>query len=311
MKSESEAEWRLPGLDDPMPLAGVRAGISISESPDLDRLGFSAIHLRQTVIEVARYLLACGATVAYGGDLRKQGYTEALIELLVVHHRAGFRSYQRIESYLAWPYYLELEETEAAERIDEVRFIRVPPPQDLGIDPARPVGMESPEDRYARARCLAALRERMNRDVQARLLLGGQLRGLGKYPGLAEEAFLALRDGRPVFLLGAFGGCAGAVIEAVEGKAPEALTEAFQRQDGKYAAMADLWNERHGDAPFGTPEPSRIDYAALTAFFREQGIGGLHNGLSEAENRRLFETPFVPEMVRLVLKGLSALSARH
>lgn len=303
-----QAEWRLPEPGDPMPLAGVRVGISISESPDLDRLGFSKTHLRQTVIEVARYLLACGATVVYGGDLRKQGYTQALIELLLVHHRAGFQSYRRIESYLAWPLYLDLEEEKEAERVDEVRFIRVRPPEDLGIDESRSVGTDIPEERYFRARCLTAMRERMNRDLHARLLLGGQTRGLGKYPGLAEEAYLALRDGKPVFLLGAFGGGTGAVIEALRGGAPESLSEVFQRQDTKSAAVFDLWNQRHGDRPFGGPEPSRIDHGALLAFFQEKGIEGLANGLSRSENERLFETPFVPEMVRLVLKGLAGLA---
>lgn len=288
-----------------MPLDGVRVGISISESPDLERLGFSTTHLRQTVIEVARYLLACGATVAYGGHLQKQGYTEALIELLLVHHRAGFQSYRRIENYLAWPLYLDLDEKKEAERIDEVKLIRVKPPEDLGIDPAGSVGTEDPQHRYLLARCLTAMRERMNGEVDARLLLGGQTRGLGKYPGLAEEACLALRDGKPVFLLGAFGGCTGAMIEAVRGGAPETLTEAFQRQDAKSSAMVDLWNQRHGHTLFGGPEPSRIDYGALLAFFQEKGIEGLNNGLSRSENERLFETPFVPEMVRLVLKGLA------
>lgn len=312
MIQEPAHGWTLPGPDGKMPLAGFKVGVSISESPDLDRLGFSEPHLRRTFVEMARYLLAAGSSLAYGGDLRQQGYTETLIALVYAHHKAGFQTYERIQSYLAWPIHLPLKKGEEAEKIKEVKFHRLPPPEDLKIDPSQRIAPEDPGSRYIWARSLTAMRERMNREVGARLLLGGRVEGsLGKYPGLAEEACLALRDGRPLFLLGAFGGCTGAVIEAVQGGAPEALTEAFQRQDEKYSAMAGLWNERHGDAPFGSPEPSRIDYAALTAFFREQGIGGLRNGLSEAENRRLFETPFVPEMVRLVLKGLSALSARH
>ncbi len=35
-------------------------------------------------------------------------------------------------------------------------------------------------------------------------------------------------------------------------------------------------------------------------------VAGLNNGLSEAENRVLFETPHIPVMVFLILKGLVA-----
>jgi len=141
-------------------------------------------------------------------------------------------------------------------------------------------------------------------------VLGGPVAGFqGKYPGIAEEAFLAVRDGKPLFLLGAFGGCAGAVIEAVRGGAPEALTAPIQRRRAEYAELMDLWNERAGSRPFGGPEPSPIDYERLAGSFRDRGIEGLRNGLSAAENEHLFETVFLAEMVRLVLQGLASLAA--
>ena len=46
--------------------------------------------------------------------------------------------------------------------------------------------------------------------------------------GLAEEALLALRAGKPVYLIGAFGGCAEAVIEAPRGNKPGALRLDYQ-----------------------------------------------------------------------------------
>jgi len=47
------------------------------------------------------------------------------------------------------------------------------------------------------ARCLTAMREKMNTDINARVLLGGRLEGfMGRYPGLAEEALLAKRSGK-------------------------------------------------------------------------------------------------------------------
>jgi hypothetical protein len=54
------------------PLAGMRIGISISESPDMAVLGLGPEHLEDAMSEIARRLLACGASLVYGGDLRMQ-----------------------------------------------------------------------------------------------------------------------------------------------------------------------------------------------------------------------------------------------
>ena len=64
------------------PLSGLRLGISISSSPDLARLGLGELHLQDAFVEITRYLLASGGSPAYGGDLRKGGYTDLLLDLL-------------------------------------------------------------------------------------------------------------------------------------------------------------------------------------------------------------------------------------
>jgi len=57
-------------------------------------------------------------------------------------------------------------------------------------------------------------------------------------------------------------------------------------------------------AVVGRPD-APIDYDALCAQFAQAVISGLRNGLDEKENRILFETDDVDEMIALVLKGLS------
>ncbi len=56
------------------------------------------------------------------------------------------------------------------------------------------------------------------------------------------------------------------------------------------------------------PGVEPIDYASLVAAFRTHGVAGLatNNGLTEDENRRLFTTPHVMEMIYLILRGLKA-----
>ena len=62
--------------------------ISISESPDLSLLGMSDRHLRRAMEAMATYLLSFGYRLAYGGDLRRGGFTEQLFELVSRYDRS-------------------------------------------------------------------------------------------------------------------------------------------------------------------------------------------------------------------------------
>ncbi len=69
------------------PLSQKAVAISISDSPDMAVLGLAEEHLRDAMAEVARHLLAMGARLVYGGDLRAYGFTELLFELVARHRR--------------------------------------------------------------------------------------------------------------------------------------------------------------------------------------------------------------------------------
>ncbi len=54
--------------------------ISTSDSPDMPVLGLSQQHLYDAMTEIARHLLALGARIVYGGDLRaKEGANKQVI----------------------------------------------------------------------------------------------------------------------------------------------------------------------------------------------------------------------------------------
>jgi hypothetical protein len=280
--------------------------LSLSGDSYLTLRGFSHAHLQDAAAEFARFLLAAGATLAYGGDLRQDGFTELLFELLTAYRAISGEAVDAIQSYLAWPLHLGLDATQRARLKNTARFHPIPPPADLGIDVTDITSKDqvpptTPANRVAWARSLTAMRERMNTEIHARLLLGGQARGLGKYPGLAEEALLGLRTGKTIFLIGAFGGCAGFVIEALRGQKPVELTMDYQAAETLPAAAIALYNSQ---VPLGGES---IDYKALTAEFENFGIAGLNNGLNAEENERLFMTTNLPEMIALVLRGLRQL----
>ena len=52
--------------------------ISVSDSPDLGRLGLLERSLRQTVSALVTRLVRHGARIAYGGNLDRTGYTHQL-----------------------------------------------------------------------------------------------------------------------------------------------------------------------------------------------------------------------------------------
>ena len=277
-------------------------GLSLSESPDLARLGFGLQHLQEAMVELARHLLAAGHALAYGGDLRPGGFTETLRQLARAERVSSAKP--RIHNFLAWPFYLQAADKDLADLAGIARIEKVPPPS-----PSVDAGAETP---FARARALSAMRARMHARIDARVVLGGKLEGFsGAIPGLAEEVLLALEGEKPFYLIGAFGGCAGALVDGFRSRAlPPALTEeSFRRRldDAGRQARIELLDELRRRAP-KAPSLERLERA-----FRGHGADdvGRVNGLRREEHEVLFESPDLPELVRLVVNGLRRVEGRR
>ena len=307
-----------PHGDESISLNNMLIGLSISDSPDLSQLGMGQAHLKNAMLELARYLLAQGARLAYGGDLRVDGFTEQLLELIWTYNnnkddddfvlsaqQKTDLAANRLANYVAWPIYLDSYSTAilAQHHLKGV-FKLIPPPIDLelsDVQQSTSVLPDSPEHRYWWFRSLTAMREQMANDIQARVLLGGQIRGYaGGIPGLVEETLFALRQSQPVFLLGGFGGCTRVIIDALEGRRPKELTGGYQSEGKNYKYYTAFLDYVKKD-----PNNVEINYQAMVNELEQFGIIGLNNGLSIIENRQLFETPYIPAMVSLVLKGLA------
>lgn len=252
-------------------------GVSISDSPDLPVFGLSDGHLRDAMAETALEVLASGWSLAYGGDLRKHGFTELLADLVVRYRgHPQHRGAVDVTDYLAWPVHIRMDTKELAEFEAQhgpaVRFVL------LGLDGTR-LGREERQAIEARepderewAHGLTAMRTVMCGDTRARLLLGGRVEGYrGAFPGIAEEAWLSLEAGQPVYLLGGFGGCTRDIAETL------GLVKPWEGSRGGWVGR-----ER----------------------FREYTADALCNGLSQDENAVLARTPHIEEAVTLVLRGL-------
>lgn len=160
------------------------------------------------------------------------------------------------------------------------------------------------------------MREVMTDQCEARLAIGGRIEGYkGRYAGLLEEPLLSLHAKKPLFLVGALGGCTRLVIDLLEGRdRPEMTTKVAQERvvySDSSGAKTPYYNELVGlyKSHGGTIE-SREEIAA---WLREQGAQGpasaLKNGLNDSENRRLFVSTDPREVAGLVLEGLRRVRA--
>jgi hypothetical protein len=114
-------------------------------------------------------------------------------------------------------------------------------------------------------------------------------------PGVLEETLLTFRAKGPLYLVGAFGGCARLVLDALDGAPRAELTSQFHSQrphtdDVKklYVGAGLKWDE----------------FDDIAAEFKAGAIGDLNNGLTVEENRELATTRSAERIVELVLHGL-------
>ena len=233
--------------------------ISISEPEDaeLAARGLSSDHVNHTYVELARQILATGRSVAYGGNpLResRQNYVDVLLALLRTYSTDDRPPRDRIVNYIAAHVW---EELTTADRAKLAGYLTL-----RHCEPAGPEARKSAN--------YTAMRTAMAAETDARIILGGRLAGSKRrWPGTVEEAFLTLRAGKPLFIVGGLGGAA--------------------------SVLADLVRRR---------EPSQAEFAGMPAL-RDAFAGvDLRNGLSCEENQTLFDTADLDLIVALVLRGL-------
>lgn len=276
-------------------------GISVSEPADSELIGrgLSQLHVQHAFVEIARHLLAAGHSLAYGGDFRHQGYTEVMLDLVRTYSRRDHPGPERIHVYSAWPIWLHLNAAERAEMASLATLVQVDPPP--GAPEHLPHANDrEPSDRHWAARAFTEMRRRMNRDIDARVLIGGRTSGqAGLLPGVVEEAALSVEDAIPLFVVGGFGGAASLVGAALRGEATLELSLDYQQDNTD--GYTDLWEEagRRGTRP---------DFGRLHERLAQSAQEASRNGLSPEQNDTLFETSDVDEIVALLLRGLRAMA---
>jgi SLOG cluster2/TIR domain len=329
-----DLEFLTPACPNVSSFGKLKVGISISEAEDLLTFGLSQAHLASAMVEIARHILCRGGIIAYGGDLRRtdpHNFTRKLFQLVHAYQDAHRTPVERIWNFLAYQVAEAISKQEEAGLLELAKFVK-PLPQNLKdyfhLQPGKRQALEhdTPEHRYIRARCLTAMREAMTQEINARIVIGGKVTGhTGKYPGILEEAYLMLCACKPLYLIGAFGGCTRLLIQALRDKQrPEGLTRAYQVRhpllakypgpDGSmkeelvpYEELETSYLKYENDPVIGE---GPIDYDKLVDMFLNATIVDLNNGLTEEENLELFVTSDLDRIIFLLVRGLKEVQSR-
>ena len=254
--------------------------ISTSDTPDMGALGLNAEHVKESTAEIVMHLFACGVNVAYGGDWRRSGYTEAFFQLALRYRLAHDSGSSRMTNYLAWPVHIALQADNLNDFNDEVKgfadLVLLGRQGDLlSLEDRQSFEAHEP-DSNEWSQGLTEMRTHMIRDSDILILIGGRVEGFkGRMPGVAEESLLSLQSGTPLFLVGGFGGCARDIAEEL------GLAE-------RWAGSRGHWPGREEFAPYG-PE-------------------SLGNQLTPEENRILAKTPYIDQMLTIIIRGLERLT---
>jgi len=269
-------------------LAGIRLGVSVSDSADLARLGLSQRHAEMAVGEIARSVLIGGGQLVYGGRVKPSGFTQFLMHEV---RRYGGEQ-EALTLCLAAPEHrrmswaeLDLVDREIGTKgrvicLDgsgvPVRDIL----QNKPVDPDPITDTASEQDSYK------SLRKFMGDVTDARVLIGGQLaRFKGEMPGIIGEAIIAIQRGQPLYVSAGFGGAAALVAKTLH--------------------IDDLrW------APSDFPsrvEDERVDAAIeeLRATVSDTGWDPGSCGLEESELQQLAASHRASEVASLVVVGLA------
>jgi hypothetical protein len=295
------------------PLTGCVVNVSISESDDSASRGFPAWQVNRVTLQVVAALFGQGASIVFGHDWREDGVMEAVCgyarqmqpPVPVPRDEAEATGQPLLLNLLPWPDdpFLPVRDLERLSSTLRVEPAGLPESLRAFDGEGRHEGPRSRLYGYLRARGLTFLRHRLNEVCHARLCLGGRRGGsAGRFPGVIEGAYLAVRIGRPLYVAGLLGGASQQVVEAIKGGK---MSGDFC--DPERTPARDLYKNPPVQESPETADDRMAERERVWQAFVKLGVKGIAaaNKLSVAQNEELFHTPALDRVMGLVLISLS------
>ena len=279
-------------------------GISISNPviEELNRYHQTLPQLNQLAQELACNLIYRNGCVVYGGDTRKGGFTELLIQAsdytLKRYYQKGLvpSGKSMVKNYLAWPIHNSDEgKSWYANYQHSIDIIKCDYCGQKELIETLDVA-DVDKSQLINALSFSKMRKKMIEESDIRICVGGEITGYaGFIPGILEELYYSLKQQQPVYLLGGFGGLVSRICEMKNEKDSSFFELEWQKKENSNLEALMGLNEKYSKAPIPTYEQviKLIESASL------------NNGLSSEENQRLFVTPYPNEAIQLILKGCS------
>lgn len=304
-----------------LPHAGWRVATSISESDDIESYGLSNRLFLTLSDELHLYLLLAGLKITYGGALKGghsdgANFTLRLFEIV--------RSYSRlaegvgappltdaIHNIAPWPLHLTYGESEwplfngGVASFEKGERPSLPWPDESIFQKQEENWFppsDTPERRYAWARGLTLMREKVTAETNARIVLGGKLSGFfGFLPGVIEEAWMSIQSEKPLFLIGAYGGAAKAFADLFLGVERGEFSDEWCRE---YVPDFDAVNGLYKSQCISPVSLEKIS-VSLKERISDLGLARvLNNGLDSEENIELMLSSSPERISGLILRGI-------
>ena len=262
-------------------LRGKKIALTVSEPTGAYPPGMYWQHVYDALMELARHLLLQGATLIYGGYLGYQKEKDVNVMQLLLDLVKSYQPHfpQPHQAPLSnWlPAYIPANKELQAANLPWVNFSPQPYPAWAAVLPE-----DNPLNKVG---ALFEMRRNLAREADIQIVLGGKPEGFeGVYPGVLEEVWRFAQAGKPIYLLGGYGGVTQAIVKALSGGSPpftvKTEVQAQARQEGE-------------------------DLPEVSSMVQEiQANPNLHQGLSPEEAKTLMVSESLPEIMRLLLKGL-------
>lgn len=273
-----------------------KIAISISVSEDLNSKFCGEEVLDDLFVEICRNILSHNGRICFGGDLRQNGFAEKLQQLCSLYAKlkdkgefVENKDQKIVENFLAHSYYELISKHDRAKYNNG--FIKL-------VDGGFKNKVQYTDNLLRRNDELLLMRKKMNKNVAARIFIGGKVSGFsGLRSGMVDEFLIAMKSQYPVFLLGGFGGCTEEIIHMIKNKS---YTE--------FLFNKALGNNNYKD--YIDKNKIKDPYKKLRKYV-VKGFSCLNNNLSEDENCELAVSKDFVTIMNLIFKGLTIFTNQY